>query len=1081
MTIRYSKKYTLLSLVIAGISYCATSGFADEISPAGLEFFEKKIRPVLVSHCYECHSQESKNLKGSLLLDSKAGLLKGGDSGAAIVAHKPEQSLLLETLHYGDDTSQMPPKGKLPAQIIKNFELWIQMGAPDPRTEVNQPAEKIAIDFEARRKFWSFQLPQAKVAPAVTEQQWVKNPIDAFILAKLEAQGLEHADAAQKNELIRRATFDLTGLPATREEVSNYLQDDSADAFATVVSRLLNSPHYGEHWGRHWLDVARYAEDNTNMGPHNGPFPNAYRYRDWVVQAINDDVPYNEFIIRQLATDFLTETGPEDYPALGYMGLGPSYHKEVALAQVVLENRYADDWEDRVDSLCRGLLGLTMACARCHDHKYDPLTTKDYYRIAGVFASVRQTTRPVISDEEVAKTQPARDKVKAIEEANKKLTTQISATAKQLKELNTQQKKQVADKKTEEATTPKSEQKPNELSTQIEQTKTNIEKKKKNTAQWKKQVEQNKAAIALIKKETPGFVLPVADALTEEQIRVEEITKEKMKIAYYPDKPRNLNVFIRGDAGNLGSLVPRGYIEILSGDAPIQFQQGSGRLELAKLIASDKNPLTARVMVNRIWMQHFGTGLVSTPSNFGEAGAKPSHPQLLDDLAVRFMKNGWSMKWLHREIMHSATYQQSSQNKNSIDKQTIDPNNRLLSHFNRRRLSAEAFRDSLLAVSNQLDRTMAGPSGNVDDAKFSRRAIYSKVSRHELSIFLQAYDFPDPAIHAAQRTSTTTPLQQLFVMNSEFLQNQAMTFASQYAKLPMTEKIDTVYETLFSRKPTDAERLIATSYLQKTNQSEQLDSPKTPAVAPTFSGKRIRTEVKDLGAVYSVEIWIRNTMPNNKRPITGYFFSRGLDNLKTDSGDHLGISGTHKNGPAGRLLFFNGAKQQQSFTGKTTIQPNTWNHVVFVRKEDTIELYLNGNPTPEISAKANIGYEMDTSLAFLGGRNDNFANFEGQIDAVSIYNRELRTEEFSAHYKSANAGPDTFNVSAYRNAVLSSKPTSLWVLSNDNPQSSLATDSSSNNFHGSYEERSNKKMLLSTRWQKYCHALLSSNEMIFID
>lgn len=701
---------------------------------------------------------------------------------------------------------------------------------------------------------------------------------------------------------------------------------------------------------------------------------------------------------------------------------------------------------------------------------------KDYYRIAGVFASVRQTTRPIIPEEEVAKTQPARDEVNKIEEANKKLTDQNREATKRQRELDFQLKEVMEDKEVKITLTAKED---GTKRTPLEQTQLEIAQNKQKTAEISKQLKENKATIEKIKKETPGYELPVAHALTEEQIRVEEQTKERMNIVYYP-KPRDLNIFIRGDAGNLGSVVPRGYIEVLSPDSPIEFQQGSGRLELAKLIASDSNPLTARVIVNRIWMQHFGKGIVLTPSNFGENGDRPSHPELLDDLSVRFMNHGWSMKWLHREIMLSATYQQSSSNKNTGQKLTIDPDNRLQSHFNRQRLGAESYRDSLLAVANTLDRKLTGPSGDADSSSFNRRAIYSKVSRHQLSIYLQSYDFPDPAIHASTRTNTTTPLQQLFVMNSEFFQNQAMAFAKRFNNLPVNEKIDVAYKTLFSRNPTDIEREIGTSYLQATQQIEQEEFTST-GTAPTFSGKRIRTNLKQLGDTYSIEMWIRNTLPNNNRPITGYFFSRGSDNPKTDHGDHLGISGTHRNGPNGRLLFFNGGKQKQSFIGKTTLKQNTWNHVVFTRKDQSVQLFLNGNPTPEISTKAKIGYENNSPTAFLGGRNDNFANFIGQINAVSVYDRQLLPEELLAHYQSAHVTGDSLDISDYSKSVLSSKPKTFWMLSNDNPKFNLATDLGPHQLHSEYEGRPAKPSLLETRWQKYCHALLSSNEMIFID
>ncbi|QDU11187.1 Planctomycete cytochrome C [Gimesia aquarii] len=1052
--------------------------FAAESQPdqAGLDFFEKKIRPVLIQHCYECHSEDTKNLKGSLLLDSKHGLLKGGDSGAALVPGKPAESLLLETLRYGEDSYQMPPKGKLPDAVIANFEKWIAMGAPDPRNKTSKKQVKAEIDFAKAREFWSFQAPKSQPAPAVKQQKWPLNKIDYFILAAQESKGFSPAPAADKQTLIRRAYFDLIGLPPTPEEVQQFVNDSSPQAYEKLIDRLLSSPHYGERWGRHWLDVARYAEDNTNMGPHNGPYPHAYRYRDWVIKAFNDDVPYDKFIIRQLATDFLPETGPEDYPALGYMGLGPSYHKEVALSRLTLENRYADDWEDRVDSLCRGLLGLTMACARCHDHKYDPLTVEDYYGIAGVFASVRQTTRPIIPDAEIAKTQPARDKADKFTKQNLALTEKIRTWNKRnalLKEIIKKSPKP-------EATliAPRPDIKKQEIIKFLPP----AEELKQNTAQIAKSnktIKENKAKIADIKKATPGFDLPLADALTEEQIRVEEITADRMKIVYYPNKPRDLNVFIRGSANNLGKLVPRRFVQVLSKEKPKPFKNGSGRLELAHSIANRDNPLTARVMVNRVWLHHFGEGLVDTPSNFGKTGALPSHPELLDDLAVWFMDQGWSIKKLHRRIMLSATYRQTSNVALSEAQKITDPNNRLLSYFNRRRLEAEVYRDALLVAGANLDLKQSGPSGDIDDSKFDRRGVYAMVSRHKLSTFLQSYDFPDPAIHAARRANTTTPLQQLFVLNSPFVRQQAQKLAKRLEGESSEKRIDAIYQMLFSRAPTRSEMQIGLQFL------EQIDSTGTPTPTveqiPTFAGKRIKANVKELGDHYSVELWVKNQIPNDQRIITGYFFSRGKDSAPKAAGDHLGIAGKYRPNKEGRLFFYNGDQKRQSLFGNTVIQPGTWNHVVMVRDQQNIRVYLNGNSKPEISGKAKPGYESGVSEIIIAGRNDNFSNFHGQLGAVAVFNRVLNPNEIQKHFQAAKLEKDELAHAEYLASILESDPLSCWPLRTDNPHFSQAVDITKNKNNGTYEGRQDADPKKLTPWQRYCQALLCSNEMMFVD
>lgn len=1043
---------------------------------AGLDFFEKKIRPVLIQHCYECHSADTKNLKGSLLLDSKQGLLKGGDSGTALVPGKPAESLLLETLRYGEDSYQMPPKGKLSDEVIANFEKWIAMGAPDPRNKTNQKKVKAEIDFVKAREFWSFQAPQHHAAPAVKQQNWPKKKLDYFILAAQEAKGFKPAPAADKQTLIRRAYFDLIGLPPTAEDVNRFVKDSSPEAYQKLIDRLLNSTHYGERWGRHWLDVARFAEDNTNMGPHNGPYPHAYRYRDWVIKAFNDDVPYDEFIIRQLATDFLPETGPEDYPALGYMGLGPSYHKEVALSRLTLENRYADDWEDRVDSLCRGLLGLTMACARCHDHKYDPLTVDDYYGIAGVFASVRQTTRPIIPEAEVAKTQPARDKADQFAKQNKTLTDKIKVWNKRnalLKEIIKQ------NPKAETALIAPRPDIKNHKTVKILVAPEELKQKTKLIADANQTIKANKAKIAEIKKTTPGFDLPLADALTEEQVRVEEITEDRMKIVYYKDKPRDLNVFIRGSANNLGKLVPRRFVQVLSNENPKPFKNGSGRLELARSIASRENPLTARVMVNRVWQHHFGEGLVDTPSNFGKTGSLPSHPELLDDLAVWFMDQGWSMKKLHRLIMLSATYQQDSNVTLSNELKIKDPNNRLLSYFNRRRLEAEVYRDSLLAAGNNLDLTQAGPSGDIDDSKFHRRGVYAKVSRHKLSTFLQSYDFPDPAIHAARRANTTTPLQQLFVLNSPFVRQQAQALGNRLEGESSEKRIDAVYQILFSRAPTPSEVKVGLQFLE--NGSPQSEPIQSLHQVPTFAGKRMKADVKKLGDQYSVALWFKNQIPNNQRIITGYFFSRGKDSAAKAPGDHLGIAGKYKPNKAGRLFFYNGDQQRQSLFGNTVIQPGTWNHVALIRDQQQIQVYLNGNLKPEISGEAKPGYKSGVSELILAGRSDNFSNFQGQLAAVALFNRVLDPKEIQKHFRAARLQKNQLAHAEYLASILASDPLSCWPLRIDDPNLSQAVDITDSKNNGIYEGRQAKDPAKLTPWQRYCQALLCSNEMMYVD
>ena len=679
--------------------YCCCSvlflvaGICSASEPAGTEFFEARIRPVLIKHCYECHSADAKQVGGEFLLDSREGLREGGESGDAIEPGSPESSLLVSALHY--DGLEMPPSGKLPERTIADFETWIQHGALDPRdSHATHRQTGSQIDIEAGRRFWSFQKPRTHTAPSVEKKEWPLRKIDVFVLARLEGRGLSPTHSADRRTLIRRLSFDLTGLPPTPESVERFLADTSIDAYEQLVDRLMARPQFGERWARLWLDVARYAEDQAHIVGKNTSlfYPNAYLYRDWLIRVWNDDMPFDEFTKLQLAADLIVPEDASQQAALGFLGLGPKYYRRNA-PEVM-----ADEWEDRVDTVTRGFLGITLACARCHDHKYDPFATEDYYALAGVFANTRMFNRPLEGD--------------AKEEAKK-----------------------------------------------------------------------------------PSSAVHV----------VKDI-----------DQPADIPVHIRGDAFNQGQVVARGYPRVLSSE-PVVFEQGSGRQELANSIASADNPLTARVIVNRVWGQYFGSHLVSTPSNFGTLGGRPSHPQLLDDLAARFIANGWSLKWLHREIVLSATYRQTSSGQpESVAK---DPSNVLLGRMNHRRLSIEMWRDAMLSVTAELDSSIGGESAEVSDSENRRRSVYAQVSRLELNPLLQMFDFPDPNVHAASRSETVTPLQKLFAMNSKFMVDRASRLVERLAgdcpdATEPTKRIRRAFELVYARHPSDDETTIARNFLR---------------------------------------------------------------------------------------------------------------------------------------------------------------------------------------------------------------------------------------------------------------------------
>lgn len=670
---------------------------AAEPDALRLDFFEKKIRPVLVEHCYECHSADSKNLKGGLRLDTRDGVLRGGDTGAAVVAGKPNEGLLLKALRYED--FEMPPSGRLPDKVIADFKKWIELGVPDPRAESatgNTPTTTSKIDIEAGKKFWSFQPPQRHRMPNVKQPEWIAAPIDGFILAKLDKAGLSPSPSADRRTLIRRVTFDLIGLPPTPEEVEAFVADSSPNAYEQLVERLLSSPHYGERWARTWLDLMRFAEDQAHIVGNDRSlcFPNAYLYRDWVIAAFNSDMPFDQFVKLQLAADAFTPDDASQRSALGFIGLGPKYYRRNS-PEVM-----AEEWEDRVDVVSRGLLGLTVACARCHDHKYDPITTEDYYALAGVFASTEMFNQPLAGAE----------------------TDEKSGQAKKVE-----------------------------------------------------------AALHIVR-----------DA-----------------------KPTDLNVHIRGDVTRKGALVNRRFLSVLSDAELKRFEFGSGRRELADAIANRRNPLTARVFVNRVWSLLFGQPLVGSPSNFGTLGQRPTHPELLDDLAVRFMDNGWSVKSLHRELVLSSTYRQSSDADGA--KQAADPSNQLLSRMNRRRLEIEQWRDAILSVAGRLNPTLNGASIEPEKPDETRRTLYARISRLELNPLLARFDFPDPNAHSDRRVQTTTPLQKLFVLNSPFMLAQAEAFVERLMVegASTRERIQRAYVLLLSRAATEEELKLGMAFVDE--------------------------------------------------------------------------------------------------------------------------------------------------------------------------------------------------------------------------------------------------------------------------
>jgi cytochrome c553 len=716
---------------------------AEEAAPssAGTAFFETKIRPVLVAECYECHSQNAEKIGGKLLLDSRQGVLKGGESGPALLAGKPEESLLIHALRWEHDL-EMPPEEPLTPLVIEDFIQWIQMGAPDPRT--GKMKELSGKKYEDGA-LWSFQPVRNPTPPEVKNKDWARDPIDRFTLARMNAMGLEPTRDAPPEMLLRRLYFDLIGLPPTQADLELFraerLIHGGEAAVRIRVDSLLDSPRFGERWGRYWLDVARYAESNGNDGLSRNPsFPHAWRYRDYVIDAFNEDTPYNRFLTEQIAGDLLPADTDEERDrnliATGFLALGAKPAK-------AMNNNFAMDVvADQIDAIGSGVLGLSIACARCHDHKFDPIPTRDYYALAGFFTS-SETMWGLAGNE--ALTAPPTD----------------------LHVL-----------KTPPRVTP--------------------------YPGWTETV--------LVLESNTGLPKPIPKPRWKPGTPLAMGVRDKKE-------PADCKINLKGDAKKLGEDVPRGFLTAYGDAEPVTIPKDtSGRLELARWLTAPDQPHTPRVFVNRIWQHLFGRGIVNSPDDFGVYGERPTHPDLLDHLATRFVEDGWSMKRLIRSIVLSRTYQLSSQaEKSSIQS---DPENLWLSRHTRRRLDAEALRDAILSVSGNL--SLDRPEGSIIRHRdilinlageslhqpSRHRSIYLCYLRNSPPPELAAFDLPGFLKVSGKRETSTVPGQALFLYNNPFVIEQAANL-SQRVQLSGSDtkvRIRNAYQLTLSREP-DPEEL----------------------------------------------------------------------------------------------------------------------------------------------------------------------------------------------------------------------------------------------------------------------------------
>lgn len=771
---------------------------AREPTADELAFFESKVRPVLAAKCYDCHSANSKKLKAGLRVDSREALLAGGTSGPALVPGKPDESLLIQAVRYANEDVQMPPKQQLEADAVRDLEHWVELGAPWPAAKGTSaadtnaaPSPKHAIDFVKAREFWAFRAPAEVAPPATKNTTWAWTDVDRYLLAAMEAKGVAPVADAAKRDWLRRVTFDLTGLPPTPEELDAFDADRSAKAYESVVDHLLASSAFGERWGRHWLDVARYAESSGK--DTNVLYPHAWRYRDWVLGAFNADMPYDDFLRAQIAGDLLPAENADEEAAnaiaTGYLALGPKSHNARDKRQFAL-----DVVDEQIDTLSQGVLALTVSCARCHDHKFDPIPTADYYALAGIFLSTETcygTQRgpgnnfPAelvkLPDAAHVPNGPTMDPLlrTVLERARERFASEAEAGAKQPR------------------------------------TGEDGEKKRPDGVDFVRTKNAREQAALL------GELLARFDA------QGRALPENRLAMGVRDARPRDIAVLERGELDKPGAIVPRGFPHVLADASTPKIASGSGRMELADWITAETNPLTARVWVNRVWLHLFGAGLVTTPDNFGASGQKPSHPELLDHLALRFMAQGWSTKKLVRALVLSHAYRLASQDDARCA--AIDPGVVTLWRMPERRLEAEAIRDAMLSVAGTLEHTppVGSPVGVLEGrlqrdeivAQVTRerpvRSVYLPLLRDHLPDSLAVFDEPDAAFVAGDREETNVATQALYLMNDADVIRLADAFADRLRALPGgdEERITRAFELAFGRKASQGERVAVRAFL----------------------------------------------------------------------------------------------------------------------------------------------------------------------------------------------------------------------------------------------------------------------------
>ena len=1054
---------------------------ASAISPEHAKLFEEQIKPILARHCFQCHSHAAGKDNGGLMLDARGSMLVGGDSGAALVPGKPEESLLITAVKFEEDYPRMPPKGKIPEADVKALVEWVRIGAPWPGSEdavVAKPREKIT---DEDRKYWAFQPVKHPQPPEVADAAWSVNPIDRFIRARLDAEGLSPSPPAEKGALLRRLYFDLVGLPPSAEEIDAFERDDAPDAYEKTVDRLLASPRYGERWARHWLDLVRYAEsDGYRIDDYR---PDAWRYRDYVIRSFNADKPYDQFVREQLAGDELTPDDPDALLATNYLTLGIyEYNNRDVRTQ------WSNMLNDVTDVTSDVFLGLGLGCARCHDHKFDPILQKDYFALQAFLAPMQPTyDLPLATRAEQA-------------EYRKRLTAWENDAAKILAEIEA-----VEAPAREKAAKSAIEKFPSDIQDILNRP-------------FAKRTPLEKQIGALAYRQVT-YEYDRLDRTFKDAQKQKLVELRKQLSAHAANKPEPLPVAwtVRDvDAEAPPVTIPKkgndsiepAFLTVL-GHAPPKIapppavkklgEKSTGRrTALAEWLTRNDNPLTARVMVNRIWQYHFGRGIVPTSSDFGRLGELPSHPDLLDWLTSEFVAEGWRLKPLHRQIVLSQTYRQSALAPAPKEALLKDPENRLLWRMTNRRLDAEQVRDALLAATGKLDLTEGGPSA---DFSKPRRSIYSRVLRNSKDPLLEVFDAPEGFQSASGRNVTTTPTQALLMINSNYMLDQAAELAEridrEHPSNDVSGKVDAAFRLVFGRLPRDDERSLAAEFLERQAARIHPDDPPPPVVQlekiPFRDGSAVVMQPN--GPMRRAEVPESKKLPDGDFTLEAFVVLRSTyddasvrtiaahwNGDKSKPGWSLGVTSRKSQFKPQMLVLqlwgedSDGAQAYEPIFSSLNIQLNKPYFVaVSVKLNDTeptgVTFYakdLSNDDEPMLISQNShrvVRIPKDRGMFTIGGCGDRAYSkvWDGLVDDVRLSATALRVEQLLL--TAEQLGPKTVG---------------FWEFE---PQAGVFKDTSANKLDIQFKAPKNKAEIPPERqaWLDFCHVLLNANEFLYVD